>query len=152
MAKNGTVVMRISSIQDNLVRLTMPHGTAIHPNKDIVVAAFDKSGGMMLRFDSEGRQKFKNTVTSPGVPFSPRGLTISKGGNIVCCNEANGEFYIINAKGQLMKTIQSNLIGISAIPWSLAFDTCGHLLIGTTNVPLITLQNTLTAKLLDSAC
>ncbi|XP_063403977.1 uncharacterized protein LOC134687534 isoform X2 [Mytilus trossulus] len=137
MAKNGTVVMRIPSIQDNLVRFTMPHQIAIHPNNDIVVAASDKTGGMMLSFDSEGQHKFKNTVTSPGVTFTPFGFTISKDGNIICCNEANGEFYILNAKGQLMKTVQSNLIGISVRPWSLAFDTCGHLLIGTANTPLI---------------
>lgn len=137
MAKNGTVVMRIQSIQDNLVRFTMPHKIAIHPNNDIVVAASDKTGGVMLSFDTEGQQKFKNTVTCPGVPFLPFGFTISKGGNIICCNEANGEFYILNSKGQLMKTVQSNLIGISARPWSLAFDPCGHLLIGTANTPLI---------------
>ncbi|CAC5372439.1 unnamed protein product [Mytilus coruscus] len=131
LAKNGTVIMRIPSIHDNLVRFTVAHRIAIHSNNDIIIAANDIKGGVILSFDPEGQSKFTKTVTSPGVHFQPRGLTISRAGDIITCNEANGEIYIFDIKGQLMEKIKSQSIGISNIPWSLAFDNCGHLLIGT---------------------
>ncbi|XP_063403973.1 uncharacterized protein LOC134687532 [Mytilus trossulus] len=142
MAKNGTIIMRIPSINDNLVRFSMSHRIAIHPNNDIVIAANDINGGVILIFDPEGQSKYSKTVTGPGVRFQPRGLTISRGGDIVVCNESNGEIYIYDVKGQLMETIKSQSIGITDIPWSLAFDSSGHLVIGTMvnyqpNVPTI---------------
>ncbi|XP_071133626.1 uncharacterized protein [Mytilus edulis] len=142
MAKNGTVIMRIPSIHDNIVRFSIPHRIAIHPNNDIVIAGNDINGGVILMFDPEGQSKYPRTVTCPGVRFQPRGLTLSRAGDIVACNEANGEIYIYDVKGQLMETITSKSIGITDIPWSLAFDNCGHLVIGTMvnyqpNVPTI---------------
>ncbi|XP_063403975.1 uncharacterized protein LOC134687534 isoform X1 [Mytilus trossulus] len=131
MARNGTIIMRIPSIQDNAVRFSIPHRIAIHPNNDIVIESYEINGGGIVIFDSEGQSKHPRTITGPNVRFQPRGLAISRAGDIVVSNEAHGEIYIYDVKGQLLETITSQSIGITDIPWSLAFDNCGHLVIGT---------------------
>ncbi|XP_063403972.1 uncharacterized protein LOC134687531 [Mytilus trossulus] len=133
MAKNGTVVMRIPSIHYNIVRFSMSHRIAIHPNNDIIIATNDMNGEVLLSFDPEGKSKFAKTVTNlnPGIRFHVSGLTISKAGDIVVCNDANEEIYIYDVKGELLETITSQSIGITDRPWSLAFDSSDHLLIGT---------------------
>ena len=133
MDKNGSVCLRIKSTDKTENNSIFPDRCAINPlNNDLIVSGYEYGcKGVIVNYNPEGKLIFTYKEERPDIPFIPRGLTCSPNGNILICNEYNGDVTILNSRLQLIRVIDTVCLNISEKPRGVWWDKVGHLILGT---------------------
>lgn len=138
MSKDGTVCIKIDSIQEGKVIFTMPHRCIVNNiNNNLIVAAFEKSKskGRILVFNEEGHVISMYTDDRHDVKFSPSFVTCSPGGDIICSDEESGDIFMLDSHAKLLNIIKKGDCRIYGNSCSMAWDTNDQLIIGTKSHP-----------------
>ncbi|CAC5372440.1 unnamed protein product [Mytilus coruscus] len=140
MSKDGTVCLKINSIQEDKVIFTMPHRCIVNSvNNNLIVAAFENSKfkGMIIVFNEEGHLTSVYKDDRHDVNFSPICVTCSSGGDIICSDEKSGYISILDSQAKLLNIIKKGTSDcrIYGNSYSMAWDINGHLIIGTKSSP-----------------
>jgi hypothetical protein len=133
MDKNGSVCLRIKSTDKTEKKSIFPDRCTINPlNNDLIVSGYESGcKGVVVNFNPEGKLIFTYKEERPFIPFTPRGLTCSPNGNILICNEYNGDVTILDSRLQLIRVIDTVCLNISEKPRGVWWDKVGHLILGT---------------------
>jgi streptogramin lyase len=125
--------LRIKSTDKTEKKSIFPDRCTINPlNNDLIVSGYESGcKGVVVNFNPEGKLIFTYKEERPFIPFTPRGLTCSPNGNILICNEYNGDVTILDSRLQLIRVIDTVCLNISEKPRGVWWDKVGHLILGT---------------------
>ncbi|XP_063402041.1 uncharacterized protein LOC134686302 [Mytilus trossulus] len=138
MCKDGTVCLKIDSIQEGKAIFIMPHRCIVNSvNNNIIVAAFEnsKSKGKIIVFNDEGQVISMYTDDRHGVKFCPSFVTCSPVGDIICSDEKSGDILMFDSQAKLLNVIKKGDCRLYGNPYSMAWDTNDQLIIGTKSNP-----------------